>query len=191
MDNIIEKLKDKDYVRAFGLMKPEEQEVLESVGWQNRLVYILNKWRTDSGKIKGNEREDLTYAIKPDYQPEPEDKCPYCGAPRIVRTSGKWQYYCQCDDPNKRPKKPEPEPEYVNLEIEEFADGENTKWLGVWNTPEAFFLPHQFTHLHCLPSLRFECFWYKFQGGKVEFYTDGKVSKLISEGKKVYARFRK
>jgi len=207
MNDLIEKLKDKDYVRAFGLMKPEEQEVLESVGWQNRLVYILNKWRTDSGKIKGNEREDLTYAIKPDYQPEPEpepelDKGLYEELRSIVIASipgnGKepvWDgsvigkpnqhtlvkmglvecfrgYYFPTQKgrevyKNYQPE-PEPEPKYVNLEIEEFADGENTKWLGVWNTPEAFFLPHQFTHLHCLPSLpNFDGF-YTSRAGLVE-----------------------
>jgi len=80
-----------------------------------------------------------------------------------------------------------PKPEYVNLEIEEFADGENTKWLGVWNTPEAFFLPHQFTHLHCLPSLpNFDGF-YKSRAGLVEVDFQW-VSRQMPG---VVARFRK
>jgi len=163
MENLIEKLKKNKI--AFGLLSPEEQECLKEVGLANLIVYSHLGWRNTTGGTFFNTN---IYAIKPDYQPEPEDKCPYCGAPRIVRTSGKWQYYCQCDDPNKRHKKPEPEPEYVSLEIEEFADGENTKWLGVWNPPETFFLPHQFTHLHCLPSLpNFDGF-YTSRAGLVE-----------------------
>jgi len=35
-----------------------------------------------------------------------EDKCQYCGAGRVVRPSGEWQYYCNCDDPIKRPEQP-------------------------------------------------------------------------------------
>ena len=70
MNEMIEKLKDKDYVRAFGLMTPEEQECFEKVGKQNCLVYTNGgKWE-DAAKCpfsSGN-----TYAIKPDYQPEPE-----------------------------------------------------------------------------------------------------------------------
>lgn len=41
-------------------------------------------------------------------QPEVDyDKCPYCGACRVVRPTGQWQYYCKCDDPAERPKQPE------------------------------------------------------------------------------------
>jgi len=144
MDNIIEKLKDKDYVRAFGLLSPEEQKCLIKVGKANLIVYSHSLGWCNT--IGGDFLRTETYAIKPDYQPEPE---------------------------------------YVNLEIEEFADGENTKWLGVWNTPEAFFLPHQFTHLHCLPSLL------NFQGffaGDMRLRLD-EVSTHM-EGKP-YARFRK
>ena len=72
MNAMIEKLKDTNYVRAFGLMKPEEQDVLESVGWMNRLVYIPKKWYPDGDKIKYRERTHLTFCIKPGYQPEPE-----------------------------------------------------------------------------------------------------------------------
>lgn len=41
-----------------------------------------------------------------DDTPEPDpDKCQYCGAGRVVRPSGEWQFYCDCDDPEKRPSK--------------------------------------------------------------------------------------
>jgi len=72
MKELIDRLKNKNYVRAFGLMKPEEQDVLESVGWMNRLVYIPKKWYPDGDKIKERERTHLTFCIKPGYQPEPE-----------------------------------------------------------------------------------------------------------------------
>ena len=72
MKELIDRLKNKNYVRAFGLMKPEEQDVLESVGWMNRLVYIPKKWYPDGDKIKYRERTHLTFCIKPGYQPEPE-----------------------------------------------------------------------------------------------------------------------
>ena len=76
---LIEKLKDKNYVRAFGLMTPEEQECIEKVGLQNCLAlcqplrapgpHIVN-WV--SGEITGNLKGGTTYVIKPDYQPDPE-----------------------------------------------------------------------------------------------------------------------
>jgi len=68
---LIEKLKIKYYVRAFGLMLPEEQECFKEVGKGNCLWYYSNSW-------SGNSMSDncfsnhMTYAIKPDYQPEPE-----------------------------------------------------------------------------------------------------------------------
>ena len=70
MNELIEKLKDKNYVRAFGLMKPEEQKCLEEANGKNGVIVLLN-----SGWEPGNMAFDcphLTYAIKPDYQPEPE-----------------------------------------------------------------------------------------------------------------------
>jgi len=48
--------------------------------------------------------EELADARK---KPEPVpnwNKCHYCGACRMVRPSGKWQYNCHCDDPDQRPK---------------------------------------------------------------------------------------
>ena len=66
---LIEKLKIKYYVRAFGLMLPEEQECFKEVGERNCLFYTnLNQW---SGQEHGF-ANSVTYAIKPDYQPEPE-----------------------------------------------------------------------------------------------------------------------
>ena len=68
MDKMIEILKSNK--KAFGLMEPEEQECLEEVGKQNCLVYTNgDKWE-DAAECSfqyGN-----TYAIKPNYQLEPE-----------------------------------------------------------------------------------------------------------------------
>ena len=72
MNAMIEKLKDKDYVRAFGLMKPEEQECLRKAGYKN-----CQKYQGQTGLKDFWQREEYfnntdTYRIKPDYQPEPE-----------------------------------------------------------------------------------------------------------------------
>jgi hypothetical protein len=74
---VIEKLKDKNFVRAFGLMSPKEQEYLREVGKENLLVLygIPNK----NGGVYWKKSEHnpdvypaLTYAIKPGYKPGPE-----------------------------------------------------------------------------------------------------------------------
>jgi len=68
---IIKRLKDKNYVRAFGLMSPEEQACFREVGKGNCLWYSSNSWSGNS--MSGNcFSNHMTYAIKPDYQPEPE-----------------------------------------------------------------------------------------------------------------------
>ena len=66
---IIKRLKDKNYVRAFGLMSPEEQACFREVGEDNCLYYSsgIPDWQIPAGFANGT-----TYAIKPDYQPEPE-----------------------------------------------------------------------------------------------------------------------
>ena len=70
MNELIEKLKDKNYVRAFGLMTPEEQECYKKAGKKNCVAYGINLWgNTNECKYFDNY---LTYAIKPDYQPEEE-----------------------------------------------------------------------------------------------------------------------
>jgi hypothetical protein len=69
MNELIKKLKDKDYVRAFGLMMPEEQECFRKAGAKNCLKFFSDSgW----GKCEHLEWDAFTYAIKPDYQPEPE-----------------------------------------------------------------------------------------------------------------------
>ena len=72
--NIIEKLKDKTYVRAFGLMTPEEQETLEKVELENLICLRgqFNKIIWENITSKPSDCPALTYAIKPGYQPEPE-----------------------------------------------------------------------------------------------------------------------
>ena len=70
MNKLIEKLKDKTYVRAFGLVTPEEQECYGNVGRENCLVYYESGWSSTPG-LHGFSNL-YTYAIKPKYQPEPE-----------------------------------------------------------------------------------------------------------------------
>ena len=77
MNDLIEKLKDKKYVRAFGLMTPKEREYLREVGKENLLVLYGLPHENGSVYWKENEHNPdnypaLTYAINPDYQPEPE-----------------------------------------------------------------------------------------------------------------------
>ncbi len=70
MKELIEKLKDKNYVRAFGLMSKEEQEVYRKVGRYNCIFFNGdNSTWENYGQVFFN---GTTYAIKPDYQPEPE-----------------------------------------------------------------------------------------------------------------------
>ena len=77
MNDLIEKLKDKKYVRVFGLMTPKEREYLREVGKENLLVLYGLPHENGSVYWKENEHNPdnypaLTYAINPDYQPEPE-----------------------------------------------------------------------------------------------------------------------
>ena len=72
MNDMIEKLKDKNYVRAFGLLEPEEQECLRKAGYKN-----CQKYQGKTGLRDFWQREEYfnntdTYRIKPDYKPEPE-----------------------------------------------------------------------------------------------------------------------
>jgi len=68
---MIEKLKNKKYVRAFGLMKPEEQECFKKAGKVNCSHYNGDEW---DPVCLGLFNRNSTYAIKPDYKPEPEYK---------------------------------------------------------------------------------------------------------------------
>lgn len=68
---IIKRLQDKTFVRAFGLMEetlPGSQECYRKVGKENCLFYTGNDWE----QLKGVDFYNETYAIKPDYKPEPE-----------------------------------------------------------------------------------------------------------------------
>jgi hypothetical protein len=123
--DMIEKLKKNK--TAFGLLFNDEREGFEKAGTENCLYYDGKNFIQP--KRKGFSSE-CTYAINPDYQPEP------------------------------------PKPEFVDLEIVKHAeDQEQPWWIGVWYCPSGEryeFLPHEFTHLHCLPSLPgFEGFFLK------------------------------
>ena len=87
----------------------------------------------------------------------------------------------------------QPKPEYVDLEIVALKCsnfGRHVEWLGVLSV-SADFLPFDFTHLHCLPSLpNFDCFWIEDDDKKVVHIAIHHVASYIREGKKVYARFR-
>ena len=146
MDELIKKLKDKNYVRAFGLMTPEEQECFREVGKKNCVNFCDYCWSNaiGAGFVSGS-----TYVIKPDYQPEPE---------------------------------------FVDLEIERSGE-----WLGVRRTKKVDLpLAAEFLNLHCLPSMpNFEGFLCKPEETMEEKWFLQGVAKQISLGKKVFARFRK
>lgn len=70
MNDLIEKLKDKTYVRAFGLMPPEEQEYFRKAGKKN-CVASDQSWFAPV--VDGSDFfPEGTYAIRPDYRPEKE-----------------------------------------------------------------------------------------------------------------------
>lgn len=150
MKELIKKLKDKSYVKAFGLMSDEERQCLRNVGWKNRIYYADKGWVTDCDVIGlSSYRWPLTFAIKPDYQQELK---------------------------------------FVDLEIEEEGG-----FLGVYIKNKWYAeLPYAFTHLFCLPSLpNFEEFRYESSPGMTICNSSlTGVAKRISEGRKVYARFR-
>ena len=79
------------------------------------------------------------------------------------------------------------EPEFEDIEITlDDAD----RWLGVWHR-EYRFLPNGFTRLGDLPSLpNFKKFFYAV--GVTEHHISFDcIANMISQGNKVYARFRK
>ena len=210
MHELIEKLKDKDYVRAFGLMTLEEQECFRKVGKENLLVYHSDDtWNLSiCDSFSGN----ITYAIKPNYQPEPAYKdrvfASTCDAEKdsmnnIVGVTA----HCKCgnvfcdDVTHGKFCLPDTESEFVDLEIVKHAEGapEQTWWLGVW-ADERVGLPYAFTHLHCPPSPpNFVCFWEETETDKDKtgyrldkaFWIVGLAADKADEGKKVYARFRR
>ena len=151
MNELIEKLKDKKFVRAFGLMEeilPGSQECFKKVGKKNCIGYLAEGWIDAAPYQYKRFSQGTTYAIKLDYKPEPEY-------------------------------------EYVDVEIVEFEQ-HSGKWLGV----PSEFLPYQFTHLHCLPSLpNFVGFWCN-PDRNIPYLPFVLIAKKVSEGKKVFARFR-
>lgn len=72
MNNLIEKLKDKTYVRAFGLMSVDERRCFRVVGRTKCGCYVNNRWNFEDTGESNTFDDDCTYAIKPDYKPEPE-----------------------------------------------------------------------------------------------------------------------
>ena len=162
MNDLIEKLKDKNYVRAFGLMTPEEQKLLRKANTSNCLFYNpRGNWLTIRCDMDFD--QDRTYAIKPDYKPDEMKKCPECS----------------------------PEPEYEDLEIGIYRDDSDNEWLAVFRDSNCDFLPYSHNLLHCLPSLpNFEGFIRKPTMTIEEKWFLQGVAKQISEGKTVYARFR-
>ena len=148
MNELIEKLKDKDYVRVFGLMKPKEQECLKKVGKTNSLWFSGANWHNCADPFTWGRA--ATYRIRPDYQPEPEYE------DKEITRQGNWL-------------------------------GITRPWAGDYSR-----FPFDFTHLHCLPNLpNFRYFWYVNLAVGTEARTHfAHVSRKISEGHTVYARFR-
>ena len=221
-NDLIEKLKDKKTAQAFGLRAPEEQACFRKVSKKNCVMFSDNCW---SRAIGGGFVSGTTYAIKPDYQPEPKlNRHLYEELRSIKIASGTgnnkepvWDgtvigkpnqhtlekmglvecvhdYYFLTEKGKEAYKNYQPESEYLDLEVVRHAEGtvEQTWWLGVWADKRAE-LPHAFTHLHCLPSLpNFEGFWHDYDKkmGRRYFCNITEAAPKISEGKKVYARFR-
>jgi hypothetical protein len=70
MKDLIEKLKDNKV--CFGLLSEQEQECLKKAGKGNCQVRgSRNLWEP---AFSGGWNFELTYRIKPDYQPEPKEK---------------------------------------------------------------------------------------------------------------------
>ena len=65
MNDMIEKLKDKNYVRAFGLMSEPERECLKKVGKENCLCFHGGQWG-DPYRSNACFNYQFTYAIKPE-----------------------------------------------------------------------------------------------------------------------------
>lgn len=142
MNDLIEKLKDKNYVRTFGLMTPEEKECYKKATLSNCLVFANVEWYQAFGNGLRQFDVNYTYAIKPDYQPELE---------------------------------------FIKCKIEEY-DG----YIGIWTENTLLKFPHNFIHLHCVPSMpQFDHFETET---KLEISTED-VSRLI-KNKIVYAVFR-
>jgi len=72
MKELIEKLKDKTYVRAFGLMTPEEREAIRNLGAGKCLCFTGLGWKQAFGNGTNEFGSGNTYAINPDYQPPEE-----------------------------------------------------------------------------------------------------------------------
>lgn len=68
--SLIEQLKHNE--KPYGLNSKKEQECFEEVGRENCLVYCFGNFE----KITADFNTDLTYRIKPDYQPSPQmERC--------------------------------------------------------------------------------------------------------------------
>lgn len=82
---------------------------------------------------------------------------------------------------------PQPEPETVDLEIEEYESG---MWLGVYSDHRG--IPHHFTNLHELSSLPGFLGFYKYKedGSECRTFIDY-VSEEVGSGRKVIARFER
>ena len=90
---------------------------------------------------------DRTYAIKPDYKPEPE---------------------------------------VIDVPIVK-----NGNWLGCWQDDVRIYLPHGFTHLHCLPSLDGFRGFHENDDEEDDCISLEWIAIHIDEGKNVIARFRR
>ena len=72
MNELIKKLKDKNYVRAFGLMSDEEQECFKKIKEKNCIKYNGCAGRDAVWMQAYSFCSTDTYAIKPDYETDPD-----------------------------------------------------------------------------------------------------------------------
>lgn len=159
--------------------------------------------------IESLKNNSVTHIIFADMTKE-EQEClrnhnAYC---QWLMTNLSWQdklandsSFCNTDIYRIKPDY-QPEPEYVDIQVVRCE-----QWLGVSKSglplPMGFILPHEFTHLHCLPSLPgFRGFWLITQhepGIRIRLdksiadELDGQkcIAECIAEGEKVIARFAK
>lgn len=80
------------------------KEVIEQVKKQLRGALLSGDWNQAVAYVR------VAFAILESTEAEQTnwEKCQYCGASRVVRPSGEWQFTCHCDEPEKRPKAEQP-----------------------------------------------------------------------------------
>lgn len=79
-------------------VRKKAEAIKDNIGNLEGSTQIQNEIARDFNEL-------LSFLPKPCEKREDVDKCRYCGACRVVRPTGEWQFNCHCDDPSKRPAK--------------------------------------------------------------------------------------